>query len=561
VEARPWQRHYDYDVPPTLRYPRVPAQNLMLAAASAFPDKAALSFYGTETTFWELRRKSLRLANALGGLGVRPGDRVGLHLPTSPAYVIAYHAVLSLGAVVVNINPMYTAEELKRVIVATGLRTLITFDMVLGHVRTALAEAEVPRVVVACMTDFIQGFPRRTAAELELAPGWRHFLDLIEQTADERFPRVAIAPQDPALIQFTGGTTGTPKGAVLSHGNVVAATLQIALWGGRTTQLTPPERRTVLAVLPYFHVYGTIVAMSWALFNGATQVLVPRFELEEFMGVLAGCREITFFPAVPTLINAVIHHPQAAALDLARKIALLNSGAAPMPLELIDRVKDLGISYTEGWGMSETTSLGISNPVLGMRKPGSIGIPWPDTDVKLVDPAEGREEVRRGEPGEILIRSPLVMQGYWGEPGETAAQIEDGWLHTGDIAVQDEDDYFHIVDRKKDMIIAGGFNIYPREIEEVLYRHPKIRDAVAIGVPDAYRGETVKCFIVPQPGAALEEAEVLDFCRERLAAYKRPRIIEFRQDLPKSPVGKILKKVLRAEEAEKLGGATNAKKK
>jgi long-chain acyl-CoA synthetase len=556
---RPWQRHYDFDVPTTLRYPRVPAQQMMLAAASAYPDKAALDFYGTRTTFWELRLKICRFANALGRLGVRQGERVGLHLPTSPAYVIAYHAVLGLGAVVVNINPMYTAEELKGVFAATGIRALISFDLVLPNVRPALKEAPVPVVVVARITDFIDGFPRSTAADLELEEGWRHFLELIEETNDTRIPRVDIAPADPALIQFTGGTTGTPKGAVLTHANVVAATLQISLWGGYTTRLTPPERRSVLSVLPYFHVYGTIVAMSWALYNCATQVLVPRFELEEFMGILAGCREITFFPTVPTLINAVIHHPKAAGLDLARKIALLNSGAAPMPLELIEQVKELGIGYTEGWGMSETTSLGISNPVSGMRKAGSIGIPWPDTDVRLVDVEEGRQEVPRGEPGEIVIRSPLVMKGYWGEPGETAAQIRDGWLHTGDIAVRDEDDYFYIVDRKKDMIIAGGFNIYPREIEEVLYRHPKIRDAVAIGVADPYRGETVKVFIVPQPGAALGEAEVQEFCRERLAAYKRPRIVEFRQELPKSPVGKILRKVLRVEEkARSESGRTSS---
>jgi long-chain acyl-CoA synthetase len=290
MEARPWQRHYDFDVPTTLRYPRVPAQQMMLAAASAFPDKPALNFYGTETTFWELRLQIMRLANALGGLGVRRGERVGLHLPTSPPYVIAYHAVLSLGAVVVNINPMYTAEELKGVFAATGISTLITFDMVLAQVRQALKDVEVPRVVVARVTDFINGFPRSTAAELGLEEGWRHFLELLENTTDTRIPRVDIAPQDPALIQFTGGTTGTPKGAVLTHANVVAATLQISLWGGYTTRLTPPERRTVLAVLPYFHVYGTIVAMSWALFNCATQILVPRFELEEFMNPTDGVR-------------------------------------------------------------------------------------------------------------------------------------------------------------------------------------------------------------------------------------------------------------------------------
>jgi long-chain acyl-CoA synthetase len=549
MAARPWQRHYDYDVPTTLRYPRIGAHQLMGVAAGAFPDKAALSFYGTETAFWTLRCQVLRLANALGKLEVRKGDRVGLHLPTSPAYVIAYHAALSIGAVVVNINPMYTAQELKHVVTVTGLSTLFTFDMVLANVRPVLDEADIPRVVVTRMTDFIDGFPQSTPEELELEEGWHHFSLLIDDSPDQRVPRVDIVPEDPALIQFTGGTTGTPKGAVLTHANIVAATLQISLWGGAITRMTPAERRTVLAVLPYFHVYGTIVVMNWAIFNCATQILVPRFEIDEFFGILEGIPEISFFPTVPTLINALISHPKAGDLNLPRKISLLNSGAAPMPLELIEQVKEMGINYTEGWGMSETTSLGISNPVLGMRKNGSIGIPWPDTDVRLVDVGEGKDEVPQGEPGEIVIRSPLVMKGYFGDPGETAAQMVGGWLHTGDIAVQDEDDYFHIVDRKKDMIIAGGFNIYPREIDEVLYQHPKIQDAVAIGVPDPYRGETVKAFVVPASDEKLSEEEVIAFCREKLAAYKRPTEVEFRKELPKSPVGKILRKVLRDEEA------------
>jgi len=251
------------------------------------------------------------------------------------------------------------------------------------------------------------------------------------------------------------------------------------------------------------------------------------------------------------MINAIINHPQAKELNLERRFSLLNSGAAPMPVELIEKIQDMGIGYSEGWGMSETTSLGISNPILGLRKMGSIGIPWPDTDVKLVDVEEGREEVPQGEPGEIVIKSPLMMQRYWGDPGETAAQIVDGWLHTGDVAVRDEDDYFFIVDRKKDMIIAGGYNIYPREIDEVLYQHPKIADAVSVGVPDAYRGETVKAFIVPKEGETLSQEEVHEFCKEKLAAYKRPKDIEFREELPKSAVGKILRKVLRAEEEAK----------
>ena len=551
MDNRPWQRHYDFDVPTTIRYPQVPAHNLLQVSVNAYPDKPALNFFGTETTFWQLREQILRMANALGGLGVQKGDRVGLHLPTCPQYVIAYHATLFLGAIVVNLNPMYTAEELKGLARNTGVTTLITFDMVLDTIRSVCQEVEIPRVVVSKITDYIDGFGQSTPKELELEEGWEHFSLLLENCTDKRVPRVEIVPTDPALIQFTGGTTGIPKGAVLTHANVVAATLQVSVWGGMTTKLTPPERRSVLSVLPYFHVYGTIVAMSWALFNTATQILVPRFELDEFMGILEKAEEITFFPSVPTMINAIINHPKAPELNLYRKLGLLNSGAAPMPVELIDQITDMGIFYGEGWGMSETTSLGISNPILGLSKVGGIGIPWPDTDVRLVDVEEGKEDVPQGEPGEILIKSPLVMKEYWNNPEETAGQLKDGWLYTGDIAVRDKDDYFFIVDRKKDMIIAGGYNVYPREIDETLYEHPKIQDAVTIGIPDEYRGETVKSFVVPKEGEVLTEEEVIDFCKDRLAPYKRPKFVEFRESLPKSAVGKILRKELRAEEAAK----------
>ncbi|HDZ23174.1 MAG: long-chain fatty acid--CoA ligase [Deltaproteobacteria bacterium] len=551
---RPWQRHYDYDVPTTIRYPRISAHGLLELSAKAYPDKAALNFYGTEIGFWDLRQTGIRMANALAAIGVQKGDRVGIHLPTCPQYVIAYLATLSLGAIVVNLNPMYTGEELKALITDTGVTTLFTFDMVLPNIRPLYQDIELPRVIVTKMTDYIKGFNQSTPAELELEKGWHHFSLLLEGCSDTKLPRVEISPADPALIQFTGGTTGIPKGAVLTHANLVAATLQVSLWGAATTGLTPPERRYVLSVLPYFHVYGNIVAMNWAFFNCATQILIPRFELEEFMGLLAGFDQITFFPAVPTMINAIINHSKAGDLNLDRKLGLLNSGGAPMPVELIDQVEDMGISYSEGWGMSETTSLGVSNPTIGLKKRGGIGIPWPDTDVRLVDLAEGKEDVPKGEPGEIIIKSPLVMQSYWDNPEETSQQLKDGWLHTGDIAVQDEDDYFFIVDRKKDMIIAGGYNIYPREIDEVLYQHPKVADAATIGIPDEYRGETVKAFIVAKQGQTLTEEEITTFCTEKLAPYKRPKIIEFRKALPKSAVGKILRKVLKEEETAKNKG-------
>ena len=551
MEMRPWHRHYDYNVPTTIRYPRLPVHELLGIPANAYPDKAALNFFGTEMTFWELRLQVLRMANALGGLGIKKGDRVGIHLPNCPQYPIAYYAALFLGAIVVNLNPMYTAEELKAIAETTGMTTLITFDMVLPAIRTLYKAVKIPRVIVTKVTDYIKGLGVSTAASLELEKGWYHFSSLLDGVTSTKLPKVQVSPEDPALIQFTGGTTGIPKGAVLTHANVVAATFQCSLWGNPTISFTPPERRFVVAVLPYFHVYGNVVVMNWAMFGCATQIQIPRFNIDEVMNLLANFKEITFFPAVPTMINAIINHPKAAELDLAKRVHLLNSGAAPMPVEMIEQVKDMGIFFSEGYGLTESTSLGIANPILGLKKVGSIGIPFIDNDVRLVDLQEGIHDVPKGEPGEVIMKGPIIMQGYWNNPKETAGQLKDGWLYTGDIAVQDEDDYFFIVDRKKDMIIAGGFNIYPREIDEVLFQHPKIQEAVSVGIADPYRGETVKAYIVLKKGEKATAEEIIAFCKEKLAAYKVPKLVEFRESLPKSAIGKVLRKVLREEEEAK----------
>ena len=551
MEMRPWHRHYDYNVPTTIRYPRLPVHDLLGIPANAYPDKAALNFFGTEMTFWELRLQVLRMANALGGLGIKKGDRVGIHLPNCPQYPIAYYAALFLGAIVVNLNPMYTAEELKAIAETTGMTTLITFDMVLPAIRTLYKAVKIPRVIVTKVTDYIKGLGVSTAASLELEKGWYHFSSLLDGVTSTKLPKVQVSPEDPALIQFTGGTTGIPKGAVLTHANVVAATFQCSLWGNPTISFTPPERRFVVAVLPYFHVYGNVVVMNWAMFGCATQIQIPRFNFDEVMNLLANFKEITFFPAVPTMINAIINHPKAAELDLPKRVHLLNSGAAPMPVEMIEQVKDMGIFFSEGYGLTESTSLGIANPILGLKKVGSIGIPFIDNDVRLVDLQEGIHDVPKGEPGEVIMKGPIIMQGYWNNPKETAGQLKDGWLYTGDIAVQDEDDYFFIVDRKKDMIIAGGFNIYPREIDEVLFQHPKIQEAVSVGIADPYRGETVKAYIVLKKGEKATAEEIIAFCKEKLAAYKVPKLVEFRESLPKSAIGKVLRKVLREEEEAK----------
>ena len=538
-------------MPTTVRVPRLAIHELIQIPANAYPDKAALNFYGTEITFWELRVLVMRFANALGSLGVQKGERVGIHLPNCPQYPIAYYAVLSLGAIVVNLNPIYTAEEVKLMATTADLTTLITFDMVLPTIRVLCKEVPIPRVIVTKVTDYIKGMDVSTAHSLNLEKGWHHFSTLIENVQTSKRPRVQVNPEDPALIQFTGGTTGIPKGAVLTHGNVVGATLRGALWGSSTIILTPYERRNVIAVLPYFHVYGNIVVMNWAVFSCATQIMIPRFQVDEFMGILANFKEITYFPSVPTMINAVINHPKAAELGLDRKLGLLNSGAAPMPVEMIEQIRDMGIFFGEGYGLTESSSLGISNPILGLKKVGSIGIPFIDNDVRLVSIKDGVTDVKQGEPGEIIMKGPLIMQGYWNNPQETAGQLKDGWLYTGDIAVQDEDDYFFIVDRKKDMIIAGGYNIYPREIDEVLFQHPKVQEGVAVGIADKYRGETVKAFVVLKPGQTATAEEIIAFCREKLAAYKVPKLVEFRPSLPKSAIGKVLRKILREEEMAK----------
>ncbi|HOD70127.1 MAG: Long-chain-fatty-acid--CoA ligase [Deltaproteobacteria bacterium ADurb.BinA179] len=552
-----WQKNYDYNVPVSIRYPKFPIQNMVHLAAAQFPQKAAVDFYGSELSFKQVRDSVLRLANAFIRSGVKKGDRVGIALPNCPQYVIAYYAALSAGAVVVNMNPLYTHDELKFMMENTGLETLVTFDGALATMRPLALELGIKQVIVTKLTDYIKAFDVSTARDLELERGWSHFSELLAGSTDTKVPSVAFSPDDPALIQFTGGTTGMPKGALLSHSNVVAATFQCLQWGNSTIPYNPYEKRTVLGIIPYFHVYGNICCMNWSFLSMATQIQLPRFDMDELLGAFARFEQITFFPTVPTMIKAIIDDPRASEMNLPEKIRYLNSGGAPMSVELIQRVKDMGIFFSEGWGMSETTSIGISNPALA-HKIGSIGVPVSDNDVRLVDLDEGLNDVEPGEPGEIVIKGPTVMKGYWNNPEETSVQLRDGWLRTGDIGQMDEDGYITIVDRKKDMIIAGGFNIYPREVDEVLCRHPKVAEAVTVGVPDPYRGETVKAFIVLKTGQKATEAEIIKYCKGKLAPYKVPKVVEFRDSIPKSAVGKILRKILREEEIAKNRGHSEA---
>ncbi|HLZ18869.1 MAG TPA: AMP-binding protein, partial [Smithellaceae bacterium] len=435
-ETKPWVKSYDYNVPHTIQYPRIPVPSLVHLAAATFPHKAATNMYGSTLTFRQIRSQMLRMANALIQFGVKKGDRVGIALPNCPQYVIAYYAALSAGAIVVNINPLYTYDELKFMMQNAGLETLITFDMVLPVMRPLAKDLKLKNVIITKVTDYIQGMPASSFKSLELEEGWHHFSELIEKYTDERMPKVEINSADPALIQYTGGTTGVPKGAILTHSNVVGATFQGTLWGNSITTYVPHAQRSVIGAIPYFHIYGNTFCMNWGMLNAATQVLFPRFELEEFMAVLGTLQEITYFPTVPTMVTAIFSHQKATELDLGSRIRLLSTGGAPMPVELISRVKDMGVFFNEGWGMSETASVGISIPIL-RHKPGSIGCPVPDNQVRLVDLETGQNDVKQGEPGEVLIKGPSVTVGYWNNPEESANQLKDGWLSTGDIAQMD----------------------------------------------------------------------------------------------------------------------------
>ena len=546
--SRIWHQHYDYSVPVSIRYPQIAVHDLLQIPANALPDKAALYYEGVHITHRQYRDLVLRLANALASIGVKKGDRVGIQLPNCPQYLIAYYATLCLGGIVVNLNPAYTKNELALIVADTGLDTLFTLDESAVLVQGVCRDVPISRIIVTNRRMYAKD--KKNEIACDMASGWHTFSSLLEGCGNNCRPRVEVDNEDPAVIQFTGGTTGVPKGVVLTHANLIAAVMQTSPRMYPILQFISPERRTALIIIPLYHVYGNLIA-NWALFNAATLILVPRFNADEIIDLLLKVEEITYFPAVPTILTALINHPRIGEIDLSRKIHIVNSGAAPCPVELIERLRDMGVFITEAWGMSETSGLGAFNPILGKKKPGSIGIPAPDNDIRIVDTEDGVTDVPQGQPGELLIKGPAVMKEYWNNPEETAGQLVDGWLHTGDVVIQDEDGFLFIVDRKKDMIIAGGFNIYPREVDEVLYGHPKIKDAVTVGIPDTYRGETVKSFIVPREGETIAAEEIIAYCKEKMAPYKVPREIEFRASLPQSAAGKILRKILRDEEQNK----------
>lgn len=547
--SRPWLRFYEPGVPHTLTYPSTTVPALLDAAAAEFPHQPATVFFGATLSYRTLHTLARYFAGALRRLGVRPGDRVSLHLPNCPQFLIAYYGALLAGAVVVPFNPLYVEREIEQQLTDSGADIAVTLDLIYPRLADARQRTRVRDVIVTSINDYFPSllrwlYPLRARREGHLvavprARDVHRLTDLLDLKS-----AVAPAPEDPdglAVLLYTGGTTGTPKGAMLTHRNLLANVTQILAW-------TPRLRRggeTLLAVIPLFHSYGMTSAMNFTVATGGRIVLLPRFQADMVLQTIARHRP-SFFPGVPTIYNAIIAHPAAQRFDL-RSIHACISGAAALPVEVQARFESLtGGRLVEGYGLTEASPVTHVNPLNGIRKPGSIGVPIPDTDARVVD--DGGRTVGPGVVGELILRGPQVMRGYWNQRNETAQVLRDGWLYTGDMAKMDEDGYFYVVDRKKELIITGGMNVFPREVEEVLYAHPAVQEAAAIGMPDAYKGEVVKAFVVLRPDRRATTDEVIAYCRTHLAPFKVPKAIEFRSQLPKSLIGKILRRVLAEEE-------------
>ena len=552
MEQQVWHQFYDPEVASSLEYPETTLYQLFEKAVRESPDRTATLFFGARTSYRKLGQLVDRFAAALTSLGVKQEDRVALMLPNLPVYPVAHFAVMKLGAILVPTNPLYVERELEFQLNNSGAETIVALDKLHQRISAVVPNTSVEQVIYVGVQDFLP-FPlnlayrikNRHEPSVEPATGVHFYRNLMKK----RFPDAEtrqIRPRDTAIFLYTGGTTGVSKGAVLTHRNLLVNVLQTRAWlvGFRD------RAETILAVLPFFHSYGMTTSLHLAIQSQATLLLLPRFDLDDAVKRIKKHRP-TIFCGVPSMYNAINHFPRLEPEDV-NSIRLCVSGGAALPAEVQGKFEELtGGKLVEGYGLSETSPVAIVNPVFGHRKSGTIGVPVSDTMARVVD-HQTRTVLPRGEVGELVIKGPQVMEGYWGMAEETREVLVDGWLYTGDLASQDVEGFITIVDRKKDIIISAGMNVYPREIEEVLLTHPDVVEVAVVGVPSRVREEVVKAFIVSEQGREVTKVDIIDFCVEKLSKYKIPRQIEFRSELPKSGVGKILKRVLLEEEREKL---------
>ncbi len=559
MEHRPWFKHYDKGVPHSLApYPEHPLHTFLENSARDFPNHTAVLFKGHRVTYRELNEATDRLAAALAALGVKKGDRVVIFMPNSAQFVISYYAILKAGGIVVATNPLYSPREMEHQFNDCGAEIALVMSNFYNRVKEVQPKTPLKRLIVTNIKEYLPPVLRllftlakekKDGHRVELRDGDLWFQDLLRQYTPDQRPQLEIGPDDIALFQYSGGTTGLSKAAVIPHRALVANTLQIKAW----LVDNQPGKEVYLAAIPLFHVYGMVAVMSICIALAGALVMVPN--PRDIADLLDNINKYhpTIFMGVPTLFNAINNHPdvQAGKVNL-RSIRACISGSAPLLLETKKRFEALtGGKLAEGYGLSEAPTATHCNPMYGLNKEGSIGLPFPDVDCKIVSLDDGVTELGVGEIGELVLTGPQLMRGYWQMPTETANALREGWLYTGDIARMDEDGYFYIVDRKKELIKASGFQVWPREIEEVLATHPKVQEVGVAGIPDPYRGETVKAWIVLKPGETATPEEIREWCQDKLAKYKIPTHIEFRSELPKTMVGKVLRRVL-VEEEKKL---------
>lgn len=558
MSERPWFKHYDEGVPRTIEYPEVPLQQLLADAAKNFPDSPCTVFKGAKISYKEMTDLTDRLAAGLAKLGVKKGDRVGILMPNTPQFVMAYFAIIKIGGVVVATNPLYTTSEIEHQVNDAGIEVMLVMSNFYNLVKKVQPKTKIHTIIVTNLKETLPPIlsvlfgltkEKKGGFRVSLEAGDLWMQDLINKHTPDDLPKIDIGPDDIALFQYSGGTTGVSKGAIALHRNLVANALQIRSWMPDAID----GAEVVLMAIPLFHVYGMVAGMCFAIKTAASMVMIPN--PRDLKDVLSSIEkyQASIYPGVPTMYNAINNHPDV----LAGKYKLNTikgciSGSAPLMRETKLQFDQLtGGKLVEGYGLSEAPTATHCNPLYQDSPAGSIGLPLPDVYCKIISLDDETTELKPGEIGELVIKGPQVFKGYHNMPTETANTLRDGWLYTGDIARMDEEGYFYIVDRKKELIKPGGYQVWPREVEEVIITHPKVLEVGVAGIPDAYRGETVKAWVVVKPGQSMTEAEVKDWCKERLAVFKVPTHVEFRTELPKTTVGKILRRELVREHKEK----------
>jgi long-chain acyl-CoA synthetase len=570
-EQKPWLSKYETGVPETIDYKGQLLHETLDASARKYPSNVAVRFLlkylplgiaiQSKLTYRELKDATDRFAAALRNLGMQEGDRMAIMMPNTPQQVIAFYGALKAGVIVVNTNPTYTSRELEHQLKDSGAKTIVMLSGLHKRLEPVPVDIKPKNIIIADVPDAL-GFPFNrlvertvrasgTMIDIPDGPGIYRFDNLLK-TSPPQPPKINVKPDDVLLFQYTGGTTGTPKAAMLTHKNLVSNVLQMEAW---LTNLEYGKEKT-LGALPNFHVYGMTVSMLLSIYSGGELIVTPDPRQTQLILEIIHREKISLYPGIPTMYTAIINHPKVQEYDL-RSVKACLSGGMALPVQVQQKFEEItGGKLVEGYGLTETSPVAHANPVNGMRKAGCIGFPVSSTEAAIVAldaNADGSYNMMPvGQEGEIVVRGPQVMKGYWQKEDETAKVIDkDGWFHTGDIGTMDEEGWFKVVDRKKDLIIASGYNIVPREVEEVIYMHAKVQEVVVAGVPDEHRGETVKAYIILKEGQSCTVDEIRSFCKENLAPYKVPTLVEFRSELPKSQVGKILRRVLVEEEKQK----------